>query len=263
MSTHPACMRGAELKDSGPQAVLVTGAAGGIGKASVVRLLQDGRGVVAFDRSRTSLAAAFDGRNPQLQIFEGDVARPDDCAAAVSAAIDRFGRLDAVMHWAGIHSRGYWSDLTVEEFNRVLAVNVTGSFLMAQAAARHMVTKRVGSIVLCSSTSTLVGTIGGQTGHGGPAYVASKAAIVGLVRSLARALGPSGVRVNGITPGVTDTPMISNYSAEEREAQAQRCPLGRIGTPNDIVGVACFLTSDDAEFVNGEMIIVNGGALFG
>jgi 3-oxoacyl-[acyl-carrier protein] reductase len=256
-------MRDVELKDPAPKTVLVTGAAGGIGKATVARLLKDGSRVLALDKSRRWLNSALGDGSSDLQLAEGDVSRPDDCAIAVNAALEHFGRLDAVVHWAGIHSRGYWTDLTAEEFNHVLAVNVTGSFLIAQAAARYMTANGGGSIVLCSSTSTLAGTIGGQTGHGGAAYVASKAAIVGLVRSLARALGPSGVRVNGITPGVTDTPMISGYSAEEREAQTQRCPLGRIGTPDDVVGAACFLISDDGRFVNGEMIIVNGGAIFG
>jgi 3-oxoacyl-[acyl-carrier protein] reductase len=256
-------VRRAELIKVSPQVVLVTGAGGGIGKASVERLLSNGQKVFAFDHNHATLTAAFGSGSQDLQLFVGDVSRSEDCATAVDAAVNRFGKLDGVMHWAGIHSRGTWSELTAEDFNRVLAVNVTGSFLMAQAAARQMSERHRGSIVLCSSTSVLVGTIGGQTGHGGAAYVASKAAIVGLVRSLARAVGPKGVRVNGITPGVTDTPMIANYSPEERTAQADRCPLGRIGTPDDVVGVACFLLSDDAAFINGEMIIVNGGAIFG
>jgi 3-oxoacyl-[acyl-carrier protein] reductase len=256
-------VRRAEVNKSASQKVLVTGAAGGIGKACVARLLRDGHAVVAFDHDRKALDAAFAGTDPNLQVVSGDVSRPEDCAMAINTAVARFGRVDALMHWAGIHSRGYWSELSAEEFNHVLAVNVTGSFLMAQAAARHMAQRGRGSIVLCSSTSVLVGAIGGHTGHGGPAYVASKAAIIGLVRSLARAVGASGVRVNGITPGVTDTPMISSYSPREREYQAQCCPLGRIANPDDIVGAGCFLISDDARFINGEMIIVNGGATFG
>jgi NAD(P)-dependent dehydrogenase (short-subunit alcohol dehydrogenase family) len=245
------------------QAVIVTGAASGIGRACVRRLLKDGRKVLALDRNHDALTDAFGSGGPKLRLLAGDVARAEDCAAAADAAVTHFDGFDALLHWAGIHSRAYWSELTAAEFNHVLAVNVTGSFLMAQAAARHMAANRRGSIVLCSSTSVLVGAIGGQTGHGGAAYVASKAAIVGLVRSLARALGPSGVRVNGVTPGVTDTPMIANYPPEEREAQAQRCPLGRIGRPEDIVAAGCFLISDDAGYINGETIIVNGGAIFG
>jgi len=256
-------MRGVKLNTTIPKTVLVTGAAGGIGKATVERLLKDGQRIVALDQSYASLSAAFGDVTSHLQFSEGDVSRPDRCAAAVNTALEHFGGLDAVVHWAGIHSRGNWLDLTANEFNRVLAINVTGSFLVAQAAARYMTMHGGGSIVLCSSTSMLVGTIGGDTGHGGAAYVASKSAIVGLVRSLARAVGPSGVRINGVVPGVTDTPMISSYSAEERKTQAERCPLGRIGKPDDVVGAATFLISDDAKFVNGEMIIVNGGAIFG
>lgn len=123
--------------------------------------------------------------------------------------------------------------------------------------------RRQGAIVLCSSASILAGPIGGQTGSGGPAYVSSKAAIIGLVRTLARALGPDGIRVNEILPGVTETSMIADYSKENRDGQIYRVPLGRIGEPDEIAAVGCFLISDDAKYITGETVIVNGGAAFG
>ena len=96
-----------------------------------------------------------------------------------------------------------------------------------------------------------------------PAYVASKSALIGLVRSLARAVGPQGVRVNGIAPGVTETPMIANYSQQHRASQIARTPLGTLAVPDDIASVACFLASDGARYMAGETVIVNGGANFG
>ncbi len=105
--------------------------------------------------------------------------------------------------------------------------------------------------------------MGGAAGNGGPAYVASKAAIIGLVRSLARVLGPSGIRFNAIAPGVTETPMIAAYSAENCATQQARVRLGRLGDPREIASIAAFLISDAARYVNGETIIVNGGSNFG
>jgi NAD(P)-dependent dehydrogenase (short-subunit alcohol dehydrogenase family) len=243
--------------------ILVTGAASGIGKACVERLLRQGARVVAFDRDESTLRTALSAPAEAIERLAGDVSRADDCAAAVQAAVARFGALDGVIHCAAIHSSRYWTDLGAEELNRVLAVNVTGSFLIAQAAARQMVTQRRGAIVLTSSSNIITGGVGGQAGLGGPAYVASKAAIVGLVRSLARSVGPDGIRVNGIAPGVTDTPMIANYSAEHRAAQATRAVLGHIAGADEIADVACFLAGDGARYMTGEVVIVNGGANFG
>jgi 3-oxoacyl-[acyl-carrier protein] reductase len=243
--------------------VLVTGAASGIGNASARQLLAAGHEVVAVDLDAEAVRASLKTSREELESISADISCKEDCRAVADRAISRFGKIDAVLHWAAKHSTTYWSDLTAEEFNRILAVNTTGSFLIAQAAALHMLPRKCGAIVLASSTSVIAGTTGGPAGSGGPAYVASKAAIIGLVRSLARALGPSGIRVNGVTPGVTDTPMISAYSAENRAIQQGRVPLGRLAQADEIASVGTFLISDDARYINGEVIIVDGGAVFG
>ncbi len=225
-------------------------------------LLNEGHDVVAFDLRHDALAGAFEPAE-DLGVFVGDVSRPDACMKAVDSAVERFGKLDAVIHMAAVHSTKNWLDLDADEFNQVLAVNVTGSFLIAQAAGRHMSERKAGSIVLCSSASMLSGSIGGTSGRGGPAYVSSKAAIVGLVRSFARSLGPNGVRVNAVVPGSTDTPMIADYTPEVRASKIKMIALGRFGQPEDIASVASFLISDAARFVTGELIHVNGGSAFG
>ena len=241
---------------------MVTGAASGIGKACARLLLAEGREVAAVDRDEAALANALPAAQ-SLERIAADVSRADACEAAVARAVARFGKLDAVIHWAAIHSTAAWDELTAEAMNRVLAVNVTGSFLMAQAAARHMTPRGKGVIVLCASTSVVNGSIGGPPGNGGPAYVTSKAAITGLVRSLARALGPKGVRVNAVAPGITDTPMIETYTPDQRNASVARVPLGRLAEPEEIASVGCFLITDAARYMTGEVVIVNGGAQFG
>ena len=141
-------------------------------------------------------------------------------------------------------------------------INVTGTFLIAQAAAKPMVENGKGSIVLCTSTSVLHGVTGGE-GQGGPAYVASKGAVIALTRSLARALGPKGVRVNAVSPGITETAMIEDYSERQRNAMKQRFPLGRFAEPNEIAEAGLFLISEKASFMTGETMHVNGGSNFG
>jgi NAD(P)-dependent dehydrogenase (short-subunit alcohol dehydrogenase family) len=247
----------------GQMTVLVTGAASGIGNASARQLLAAGHEVAAVDLDAQAVRASLNTSRKELEPVSADVSREEDCRAAAHKAISRFGKIDAVLHWAAKHSTTYWSDLAAEEFNRILAVNTTGAFLIAQAAARHMLPRKSGAIVLASSTSIIAGTTGGPTGSGGPAYVASKAAIIGLVRSLARTFGPSGIRVNGVSPGVTETPMIARYSAENRSIQQGRVPLGRLAQADEIASVGAFLISDDARYINGETIIVDGGAAFG
>ena len=246
------------------KSVLVTGAASGIGKACVSYLLAGDNHVTAMDLDESALKRAFQTSPAgRLKLIAGDVSQANDCAEAVDAAAKAFGKLDALMNWAGVHSTMTWEEVTGEHLQRILAVNTVGSFLIAQAAARRMKATGGGAIMLTSSTSIIHAPTGGPAGNGGPAYVTSKAAIVGLVRTLARALGPHNIRVNGIVPGVTDTPMIGNYSEETRQLQRERSPLGRIGTPEELAEAGCLLISDASRYVSGEMLIVNGGTIFG
>ena len=244
------------------ETVLVTGAASGIGLACARMLLEDGRNVVACDIQDARLAEELPEGPPNLELCAGDVSDAAHCEDAVARAVERFGALDAVIHWGAAHSSARWDELSADECNRTLAVNVTGSFLIAQAAARQMVARGKGAIVLTTSTSVLHGVTGGQ-GQGGPAYVSSKGAVIALTRSLARALGPHNIRVNAVSPGIAETPMIAGYTDEQRANMLKRFPLGRFATPEEIANAGIYLISDKASFMTGEVMHVNGGSNFG
>jgi 3-oxoacyl-[acyl-carrier protein] reductase len=185
-----------------------------------------------------------------------DIADEADCRKVAARAVEAFGTLNALIHMAAVHSTLTWCELTNEHFDHILTVNVTGSFLVARAVAEHMT--EGGAIVLTSSGSIAVGGVGGR-GRGGPAYVASKAAIIGLTRALARSFAPLRIRVNAISPGSTETPMTADYDDEMRRNAIQRSLVGRMGRPEDIAGVALFLISDAAGYMTGEIVNVNGG----
>ena len=241
------------------QIVLVTGCGGGIGAACARLLLEDGDKVTALDVKSIHESVLNVGSEDTLIPLNVDVSDLDACRDAVKQTGDKFGDLDAACHVAAIHSTGNWEQVSSGEFNRVLEVNVVGSFHVAKAAAEHMKEKGRGAIVLTSSGSVLASGIGGSSGRGGPAYVTSKAAIYGLNRSLARSLGPYGIRVNTVSPGATETPMISEYSNEARQNAANKTMLGQIGEPDQIADVARFLISDQARYVTGEVISASGG----
>ncbi len=241
--------------------VIVTGAANGIGRACARDMAADGNKVLAVDLDERATRAAHPDAGGNLVFEACDVSRAEDCAAAVAAALERFGAVDALLHFAGIHTTRVWEEATAEEFNRVLEVNVTGSFLMAQAAARPMVAAGRGVILFTASSIVHAGGVGGS-GRGGPAYACSKAAIIALTRSLARALGPQGVRVCAVAPGATVTPMTAGYTEAHWAHVRSSAALGREGDAEDIADVARFLISDRARYVTGEIVNVNGGVSF-
>lgn len=254
-------------RDVASRVIAVTGAASGIGAACMQGFLAHGYRVAGLDRDpvpgledRKDDAGGDSGAS--IMALRCDVSKEAECREAIARIVDRFGRLDGLVHMAAIHSTKTWEEADEGEFNRLMAVNVTGTFNMAKAAARAMAKGACGgAMVLAASGSMYVGGVGGH-GRGGPAYVSSKAAIIGLMRSLARSFGPLGIRVNAVSPGATATAMTADYDEEALARVAERTQLSRIGRPEEIADVARFLISDEASYITGEVINVNGGGHF-
>ena len=236
--------------------VVVTGAASGIGLACVESLLMDGHRVCGIDLQPFPIDQIRTDHRSRFIEARANVTNQAECIAATKRAVEAFGKINGLIHMAGIHSSLTWREITPEHLDRILSVNVTGSFLVAQTAAEQM--ERGGAIVLTSSASVAVGGIGGS-GRGGPAYVASKAAIIGLTRALARSLAPLGIRVNAVSPGSTETAMTAEYDEQAKRRVGERTLVGRMGRPEEIAAVACFLISDSASYISGETLPVTGG----
>ncbi len=239
--------------------VLVTGAASGIGFACAEMLLGQGHNVCGVD-----IGPAPPIKTAPLNYIEAraDVSDAAQCADAVATCVKRFGRLDALIHMAAVHSTKTWREIDAAHMNQVLAVNVTGAFNMSQAAALAMEKTGGGAICLAMSGSIAVSGLGGD-GRGGIAYIASKAAIIGVTRGLARSLAPLNIRVNAVSPGSTRTAMTADYSETAIRNAGSKTLAGRMGEAGEIASVALFLISDAAGYVDGEIVNVNGGGNLG
>jgi NAD(P)-dependent dehydrogenase (short-subunit alcohol dehydrogenase family) len=242
---------------------LVTGAQQGIGRALAIAVAREGAdvGVNFLDDRAAAERVAQEVRDlgRRALVVQGDVARRAEAAAMVAAVVKELGPPDILMNNAGVFPRSEFLELDEREWDLVLGVNLKGSFLCAQAAARAMVAAgRPGAIVNLASSAV-------RGDARGVHYSASKAGIIGLTRAMALALAPHRVRVNAIAPGTTDTaqPRYGNTEAELVE-RARLIPLeGRMAKPAEIARVAVFLAAEDSGWITGQTIHVNGGAFMG
>jgi 3-oxoacyl-[acyl-carrier protein] reductase len=231
---------------------LVTGAGSGIGMASARALAREGCRVVLADLHEQ--AALTEELASGAVSVAADVSLPGSGKRLVEAALKAFGRLDVLVCCAGVYETRPPGVLGVEEWDRTIDVNLRGTFLCAQAAIPAMAERGWGRIVTVGSIAALTG---GMTAGAG--YVASKAGVSGLTRSLANAAGPLGITVNCVLPGIIETPMTLAIPADARRASAERTPLRRNGTAEDVADAIVFLASEAARFVTGAHLSINGG----
>jgi 3-oxoacyl-[acyl-carrier protein] reductase len=236
---------------------IVTGGARGIGQSITTRLLDDGYAVGVVDVNAKALAALapmVEERAGRLSAHEASVSDRSAIQAVVDGLVDAHGSLDAVVNNAGMTLPATFLDQDDADWDRIVDVNLKGTFVVAQLAARRMVEQGHGSIVNISSVSAH----GVRTGP--PAYAAAKAGVEGLSRLMAVQLAPLGVRVNTIVVGTTATPwLLGRKSEEELDAMRATTLTGRIGDPDDIAATVAFLCSDAARHIVGQMISVSGG----
>jgi 3-oxoacyl-[acyl-carrier protein] reductase len=239
--------------------VVVTGAAQGIGLAIVQRFLADGASVVAFDRNADQLQSATGGLGERCVPFVGDVSIHDDCRRAVEVCVTQFGRIDVMCAHAGIADPLALLDMTDEHWRRHMAVNVDGTMYCLLEAARAMARSDGGAIICTSSVNAWYV----EESHA--VYNVTKAAVWNLVRSAAIDLASHGIRVNGVAPGVADTPLAALVvqNAELAPEYLKSIPLGRFATPADIANCVAFLASDQASYITGQTIVLDGGQTLG
>lgn len=236
---------------------LVTGGSRGIGRACAERLARDGFDVAIIYAGNEQAAAdcvhSLEELGAHAAAYRCDVADADAVKETVAQIAKDFGPVWALVNSAGITRDGLFARMRDEDFDRVLDVNLKGTFNMVRALARNFVRQRGGRIVNVSSVVGLHGNAGQVN------YAASKAGVVGLTKSVAQELAGRGVTANVVAPGFIDTDMTEKLPQEARDAYAARIPLGRLGSAEEVAGVVAFLVSDAASYVTGEVIRIDGG----
>lgn len=236
---------------------LITGASGGIGSAVALRLAKDGFDIAACYNSDEAGAKALEAELLKLgvkyKIYRADVSDSAQVNKMFSDAADYFGGVSVLVNNAGMAQQKLFTDITEEEFDRITAVNFKSVFNCCKCAVPYMVSQKEGKII---NVSSMWGVYGASCET---VYSATKAAVIGLSKALARELAPSNIQVNCIAPGAIDTKMNNNLSAQDKADFANEIPMGRFGTAEEIAGVVSFLASEDSNYVTAQVITADGG----
>ena len=237
--------------------VLITGASKGIGAATAILFAEKGYNVVMnYNNSVQSaliLQKSLAESGYKVIAYQANVTNRIDVELMVKETIDRFGSIDILINNAGVASQGLFTDISEIEWSEIMDVNLNGVYNVTQAVLPYMIRQKSGSII---NISSMWGQVGASCEV---AYSAAKAGVIGMTKALAKEVGPSGIRVNCIAPGLIETGMNSELTLEDVAAIVDETPIGRIGSTNDVASSALFLASDDSSFITGQVLGVNGG----
>lgn len=237
--------------------VIVTGGAGGIGRATVLACATEGARVVVADLDEEGgrdVTRQADAAGPGSRFQRVDVSSPEDVERMMDETVDEWGRVDVLVNNAGIVADARLVNMTFEQWDRVIDVNLKGLFLCGQAAARRMIDAGRGGVIL--NTASVVGLYGN---FGQSNYVAAKAGVIGMTKTWARELGKHGIRVVAVAPGFIETDILRSVPTEVLDGMVARTPLRRLGRPEDVAAAFVFLASDRAAYITGTVLSVDGG----
>ena len=233
--------------------VLISGGDRGIGAAAARAFWQAGYRVAVLYHTHAEAAAALEKELPGLLAVQCDVASRASCEVAFHTVEQAVGHVDVLVSNAGIAQQKLFTDITPEEWQHMLDVNLTGAFNLCQLVLPGMIRRKAGRILTVSS-------MWGQTGGSCEAhYSAAKAGLIGLTKALAKEEGPSGITVNCVAPGVIDTDMMAAFTAEDKAALAEETPVGRLGSADEVAKLLLYLAGEDAGYITGQVFGVNGG----
>ncbi|MFS0876942.1 3-oxoacyl-ACP reductase FabG [Solibacillus isronensis] len=234
---------------------IITGGAGGIGLAAVKRFLEEGAkvAIVDYDKQQGEKIEAELGEN--VAFFAIDVSKLADVKEMVEQVVDRFGKIDILINNAGITRDATLVKMSEEDFEKVIQINLNGVYYCTQAVAPHMIAQGSGKIISTSSVSGVYGNFG-QTN-----YAATKAGIIGMTKTWAKELGRKGINVNAVAPGFTATPMVEKMPEKVLQQMEGITSLQRLGKPEDIANAYLFLASDEASYITGHVLQVDGGIM--
>jgi 3-oxoacyl-[acyl-carrier protein] reductase len=237
---------------------IITGSAGGIGRAAALKFVKEGARVVVCDLDRERVDEAVEeitAMGGEAIGFVLDVTDPPAIERMVDGVMARFGRIDTLINNAGVVEDAQFKNMTESQFDRVVDINLKGSFNCAKAVVRIMLEQQSGVLLNASSIVGLYGNFG-QTN-----YAASKFGVIGLVKTWARELGRKGIRANAVCPGFVETTILKTIPDKVLKTLIERVPLGRLARPEEIANTYAFLASDEASYINGAVIEVSGGAV--
>ncbi len=239
---------------------IITGAARGIGRAIAEEFIKEGAKVVLVDIAETELAKAAEelGRYGEVTAIKADVSNVEEIRRVVEEVIRKYGRVDILVNNAGVFSTGPLEELTEEQWNRVMRINLTSAVMFSKEVVKYMKKQNFGKII---NMASLAGQVGGI--FAGIDYAVSKAGIICLTKALARRLARHNILVNAVAPGVIESPMTAPWPDEVKKGFIEKIPLGRLGRPEEVAKVVLFLASDDSNYITGQVINVDGGISIG